>query len=1030
MSDSKLRALGQGLAEATLLVAAWTVPLLLNHYGLRIADLPKSALLLALASLGGLGAVMAAAESRQRPWRAWLGQPLVAAALMTGLSAGLATLLAAQPRLSFLGSGERAMGLVGILALLALFAAALGLGRDPARAERLVVALAAASGPVAVWALTQAMGLMPVPGRMESASRVFGSLTNPIFLGAYLMLLLPFALWLSARAFDQGRRGAALGWAGLVVLQLAALVLSQSRGPILGLAAAGLVALLAAARLGRRRGWAALALGLGAAGLLFLALLNRSGGPLDGLKGIPLVARFAELGETERSSSSARLRIWRSGRRLLAAQPGVLAFGRGPEALKYALLPYGEPYMAGRGQQERLVDRAHNVLLDSLIMTGLPGALALYGLYLGWLAAAAGLAGLCPDRRRRSLWLSLGAGALLGLLPWFWGPATEAPGVYAPALSLLAPLLGLVGWLLLGALRGGAVAAEGAGEEAEGAPAARDSRGLGLAFLAAGTALAVEAAFGIRTVGTELVVWSLAGLLASLGLARAHPAAPGAAAPAPAALRRGRRPGEADAPEGASAITFSARPEALSWGLALGAALSTLSFSLHLHQVPASGQTWAVLLLCGLAVLAFGGLAGAELGIGGLAAALVGFGTGLAYVLLRILLLGLGGEASLLWLGTALWLLLLAGLAALWLRPSAGEDLSRLGVGAALFYPLLLVPAMSLVFALGLLRVRADIVFQSALASFDAAMASGDDQARVDALFEAANRLYDQAVGLNRFDDSYPLLFGERYLRLGTAAGGNLQAAALAFQRSQDLVARAEALDPAMPFHKVNRGRLQLRFAQALGGSSPEQAAGAAANAELALREAFALLPYDPAVVNELATAMLLQGDPAKLREALQLLEVSRDKLDAQNPQTLRLLAQAYRESDRPQEAEAALAAALQLVGPQSPERAGLLVGQAELAREAGRLDDAESLYRQALIGGAAGDWRLLFNFALVLGRNGKAAEAQTALQEATRLAPAEAQEQIRAALAQLGGAAPAPEGSLPGVVPGAGGDAGGGTAP
>lgn len=998
MPDSKLRALGQGLAESSLLVAAWTVPLLLNHYGLRIADLPKSALLLSLAALGGLGALMVAVEAEHRPWRPWLRRPLVLAALGTGLAASLATVLAQQPRQAFLGSGERAMGLVGILALLALFAAALALGRDDVRAIRTVAAFTAASGPVAVWALTQALGLRPVPGRMESASRVFGSLTNPIFLGAYLMLLLPFGLWLTARAYRQGRPLAALGWTSLVLLQLTALALSQSRGPILGLALGLLLGLLALARLGRRRGWATLALGLGAAGLLFLALLNQREGPLEGLKGIPLVARFAELGETERDSSSARLRIWRSGRRLLAAEPGVLAVGRGPEALKYAILPHGEPYMAGRGQQERLVDRAHNVLLDSLIMTGLPGALALYALYLGWLATAACLAGLCPGpAARRSLRLSLGLGALLGLLPWVWGSATQAPGVYAPALSLLAPLAGLGAWLLWGALRGGATEASG-----DAADMTDPGRGLGLAFLVAGAAMVAEAAFGIRTVGTELVVWSLAGLLAGLRLARNLPAADEAAAAA--VQRRSRRGAEADRADTATAITVSARPEAISWGLALGASLATLDFALHLFQVPAGGQTWAVLLLCGLAVLAFGGLAAAEAGLGGLATVLVGLGMGLAYLLLRILVLGLSSDPSILWLVTALWLLLLAGLAALWLQPTAGDALSRLGPVAALLYPLLLVPAMALVFALGLLRVRADIVFQAALGSFDAAMASGTDQARVDALFETANRLYDQAVRLNRFDDSYPLLFGERYLRLGTAAGANIQAAALAFSRSQVLVAKAEELDPAMPFHKVNRGRLQLRFAEALGAGNPEQAAGAAANAELALRQAFEILPYDPAVVNELATAMLLQGQPEKLAEALKLLEVSRDSLDAENPQTLRLLGQAYRESDRPQDAEAALAAALKLVGPQSPERPGLLVGQAELAREAGRLEDAEALYRQALTSGGAADWRLLFNFALVLGRNGKTAEAQAALQEASRTAPAEAMEQIQAAMAQLGG--------------------------
>lgn len=993
MPNSKLRAYGLALAEAALITAAFTVPLLLNHYGFRIADLPKSALLLGLAVMGGLGTVIARLEAGGRGWRRGLAQPLALAALGAGLAAGLATLLASQPRMSFVGSAERAMGLVGILALLGCFAAAQTIGRDRERAERLIVALCAGSAPVAVYGLTQWLGLMPVPGKVESASRIFGTLTNPIFLAAYLMLLAPLTLWLLGRARGEGRMVAAFGWGLLLLLQLAALALTQSRGPILGLAA-GLLVLLLASAVGRgRRAWGWLALGLAVGGIGFLVLLNRPGGPLEPLRQAPLIGRFGQIFDAERDSSSARLRIWRSARRLLAAEPAILLHGGGPESFKYAILPYGETYMAGLGQKDRLVDRAHNVLLDALTMTGLPGALALIGLYLAWLAGAARLAGLVSSpAQRRGLRLALGLGSLAGLASWFVGSAVEPPGVYAGAITLLGPVLGLAGWLLWRLLAGGEARLPGA--EADAAP----SRGLGLALLAVGVAMVVEAAFGIRTIGSELVIWSLAGLLAAAlrGPRSAETAL--VEGPAPAIRRTRRAAADGDASQ---AVTISAQPAALAWGLALGAAFSVLIYALVLYQVPATRDTWLVLLLTVLAVLVWGGLGGAELELGGLASVLVGILIAAAYALLRFLVLGATQDASMLWLVTALWLLALAGLAALWLRPAATGSFSHLGPAAAVFYPLLLVPGMALVFALGLLRVRSDIYFQSAVASFDAALASGGDQARVDSLFQAANLLYDRAVALNRFEDSYPLLFGERYMALGAAAGGNLQAAALAFSKAQDLVADAERLDPQMPFHKVNRGRLQLLFAQMLQASSPQQAVNAAANAEVALEEAFAVVPYDPAVVDELATAKMMQGSPAKLREALPLLEVSRDKLDPENPQTLRLLSQAYRELDRPAEAKAALDAAMEHLPAKSPERPGILLARAELAREAGDLKQAEADYRLALKGGTS-DWRLLFNFALILKDTDQLAESAAALQEALTLAPAEAREQVQQALEQV----------------------------
>ena len=993
MPPSKLRAYGLALAESALLTAAWTVPLLLNHYGFRVADLPKSALLLGLAVLAGMGAFIARLEAGGG-WRRSLGSPVALAALATGGAAVLATLLAQQPRLSLVGSAERAMGLVGILALLTCFAAAMTLGRDRERAERLIVALCAGSAPVATYALTQGLGLMPVPGKVESASRVFGTLTNPIFLAAYLMLLVPLSLWLLGRARAERRSLATLGWGLLLLLQLAAMALTQSRGPILGLAA-GLVALLLAAGISRgRRAWGWLALGLAVGGIGFLALLNQPNGPLEPLRQAPVIGRFGQLFDAERDSSSARLRIWRSARRLVAEEPGILLHGRGLESFKYAILPHGETYLAGLGQKDRLVDRAHNVLLDALTMSGLPGALALLALYLTWLFAAARLAGLVPGpAESRGLALSLGLGTLAGLSSWFIGPGTVAPGVYAGALTLLGPVLGLGLWLLWRLLR------PGAGRPDAAASAASQSRGLGLALLAVGVAMVVEAAFGIQTIGTELVIWCLAGLLAAAAFGP-RSLADDLSLPA-TVIRRSRRAVPAVAGSGAEAVTISAQPAALAWGLSLGAALSVLVYALVLYQVPATRDTWLVLGLTVLAVLIWGGLGGAELELGGLAAVLVAILIAAAYVLLRFLVLSALQDASLLWLVTALWVLAIAGLAALWLRPAASGDISRFGPAAMVLYPFLLVPGMALVFALGLLRVRADITFQSAVASFDAALASGSDQARVDALFQAANQLYDRAVALNRFEDTYPLLFGERYMALGAAAGGNLQAAALAFAKAQELVAEAERLDPQMPFHKVNRGRLQLLFAQTLQASSPQQAVNAAGNAELALQEAFAVVPYDPAVVNELATAKMMQGSEAKLREALPLLEVSRDSLDAENPQTLRLLGQAYRELDRPADARAALAAALTFMPPNSLERPSILVAQAELAREEGKLSEAETLYRQALKGGTA-DWRLLFNFALILRETDQLAESAAAFQQAATLAPADAQAQIQTALQQV----------------------------
>lgn len=70
-----------------------------------------------------------------------------------------------------------------------------------------MAALIGGSVPVAAYALTQALGLVAVPGIVESKARVFGTLSNPIFLAAYLMLLVPLTVARLAAAVRAGRPG-------------------------------------------------------------------------------------------------------------------------------------------------------------------------------------------------------------------------------------------------------------------------------------------------------------------------------------------------------------------------------------------------------------------------------------------------------------------------------------------------------------------------------------------------------------------------------------------------------------------------------------------------------------------------------------------------------------------------------------------------------------------------------------------------------------------------------------------------------
>jgi hypothetical protein len=107
--------------EIIWLAAAIAVPLALNPWGCNAFELPKAALLLALAFVAGLVALVRFVRwSASRvempcalPWLVW-------PAMAFGLALLLATILSVNPRLSLWGSYQRQQGLLMLLPGLAM----------------------------------------------------------------------------------------------------------------------------------------------------------------------------------------------------------------------------------------------------------------------------------------------------------------------------------------------------------------------------------------------------------------------------------------------------------------------------------------------------------------------------------------------------------------------------------------------------------------------------------------------------------------------------------------------------------------------------------------------------------------------------------------------------------------------------------------------------------------------------------------------------------------------------------------------
>jgi O-antigen ligase len=230
---------------------------------------------------------------------------------------------------------------------LALFLLVADQLRTSAQIERLLAAI--------TWAARQCDSCCQAPLRptdlQVEGSPVISTLGRSNFVGAYLVLVLPITLACVGQARGKILR---LAYIGLMVAQLVCLAATMSRAAWLGTLAAGGVLLLAVAwNRGHRR------LVTFAAGISLVGML---GG---------LIALACVLGLT--GSVGARTTIWQATWPLIAARP---LLGYGPETFGQVFTTVFPPelvYLQGRAV---LVDRAHNLILDTLFSTGGAGLLA------------------------------------------------------------------------------------------------------------------------------------------------------------------------------------------------------------------------------------------------------------------------------------------------------------------------------------------------------------------------------------------------------------------------------------------------------------------------------------------------------------------------------------------------------------------------------------------------------------------------------------------------------------------------------
>ena len=570
--SSKFAVFCERVMEAGWLSAAVAVPLFFDIYSSRVFEPDKITLLRSIAFVVAIAWLAKLIETGFADFRGHgsilrrlhEANPLtIPVLLLVGIYI-VSTITSVAQYVTIWGSYQRLQGTYSMLSYITIFAAMLHALKTRAQLERLLTVIVLTSLPVAAYGWLQHFRLDPLPWGGDVSERIASAEGNSIFVGAYLIMVLPITVgrWLNIVSQVLREPAGADGtekangtadetitndtphlvlagcYTFIIAFQALAIYWTFSRGAWIGLMA-GMFVFLFLFGVRRRATWFwGSALGLAVFGIVFLLAINLPNTPFSSFKNIPGVGRLGTIFDESQGTNQVRFLIWQGAAQLVAPHDPI-GFGQytdvfnairpligyGPESMYVAYNEFYPPDLAHLEARNASPDRSHNEMWDSLVNTGAFGFviyITLFGsvFYLGfkWL-------GLAGERRDLYLYIALLAifGAIASVIAYqVDGHQPRLIGVALP----VGIIFGLLTYLVLQALvfkRKQAVAPMDEGQI------------LLMAIIGAVIGHFAEIHFGIAIASTRLYFWMYAALLVLVGYRLRQPVAGPAPAVAPIA---------------------------------------------------------------------------------------------------------------------------------------------------------------------------------------------------------------------------------------------------------------------------------------------------------------------------------------------------------------------------------------------------------------------------------------------------------------------------------------------------------------
>jgi len=280
----------------------------------------------------------------------------------------LNNIFSVDPSYSFWSKQERMDGLFNLFHFFAFFFILSAIIKDKKSWLQILNVSVIVSFIIGLHALGQHLGWFFRP----YGERVTGPLGNASFLATYLLFNIFFAVFLFAQNKKISRR---LWYSAVILLSVIILLFTSTRGAMLGLAGGFLILLLGYIFLAPASKFKKYPLAI-AIIFLILAAFLLIGRNSNFVKNNEILSRFTDI-SLKSGTAKARIASWKIGLSAFYQRP---IFGWGEENYYVAFNKHLDPYFFSVSGET--FDRAHNKIVDLLVMNGILGLLAYLFVFL------------------------------------------------------------------------------------------------------------------------------------------------------------------------------------------------------------------------------------------------------------------------------------------------------------------------------------------------------------------------------------------------------------------------------------------------------------------------------------------------------------------------------------------------------------------------------------------------------------------------------------------------------------------------